>query len=228
MLVLAVGAHAVLDEAEDLGRRHQHYVHDDDGDQNGRDAMVRVDVRRRDSVATPETRRLPQRLHQPHIAEGQHGERQSDPEREVEPVVDDVRTHPHHDVVVPEVHLATVSARHSLDLELQQSRDVEDNTHSRDESDRRLHSDHSDDVARLERVTDGQVASHRHDDRQPRAHLDERVDEGATVRPVDQLETDAPIGESGNRESYLIMSNNTILPGSISYNGKVMCHTKYW
>ena len=185
MLVLAVGAHAVLYEAQDLGRRDQQYVHDDDGDQNGRDAMVGVDVRRRDSIATTQARRLPQRFHQSHIAEGQHGQGQSDTEREVEPVVDDVRTHPHHDIVIPEIHLATVSARHRLDLELQQSRDVEDDAHGGHESDRRLHAHHADDVARLERVADGQVASHRHDDRQPRAHLDERVDEGVTVRPVD-------------------------------------------
>ena len=104
--------------------------------------------------------------------------------------------------MVPEVHLATVPARDSLDLELQQSRDVEDDAHGRDESDRRLHTYHADDVARLERVTDCQIASHRHDDRQPRAHLDERVDKGATVRTVDQLEANAPIGESVNRESY--------------------------
>ena len=165
VLLLAARAHAVLDEAQDLGGRHEQDVHDDDRDEDRRDAVVGVDVRGRHAVAAPQAGRLAQGLHEAHIAEGEHGERQADAEREVQPVVDRVRPLPHHHVVVPEVHVVAVAARDRLDLELEEARDVEDDAHRRDERDRRLHAHHADHVARLERVADGQVASHRHDDR---------------------------------------------------------------
>ena len=195
MLVLAVCAHAVLDEAQDLGGRHKQDVHDYYGDKDGRDAVVGVDVRGRHAVATTELRRFTESLHEPHVAEGENGERKADAEREVQPVVDVVRALPHHHVVVAEVHVMAVSARHRLDVEFEQARDVEDDAYGRHERYRCLHPHHADHVTRLERVADGQVTSHRHDNRQPRARLDERVDEGAAERAVDKLEADAPVRE---------------------------------